>query len=1406
MKIRIFIIFCLFILLRTTAFVHAETTPAAPHIVGWGDNRGGQLGNGIRADSSAAPIRATDAERILAPSHQVLDIASASWSGCLLRDDFTVWCWGGPMSQPGAPAQPARLVEGISSVNWLKGLRNGGIYCAGNDASLWCWDAGQINGLHLDLMKLWYIPEDTKIDYADLARQMRRFYPTHDHACATTTKGEAWCWGNQYADREDLIDDQRNGKVPVPITLPGPVKDMVVTGGDECAVLEDNSVWCWQARGKKVEPKKRGDFGTDALQVQLDSRGVSGCVVDADGTVSCWEVDRPTPEPVKTVDGKILDGVTSIVRTSMARCALRKDGSVWCWGEGALGDPDRPFSQFAGPVRNAALDGPLTNVTHLSSSALSVLAVVAGDDKPSAGTTKSQKEETPAELNGRFLTLVQSGDFEEASTLVKKITEVQVGSPVARKALSSAARAGNVTITKMLIDAYKKTGEQDGFSTITLQELTCDCIPGLRPVPEMVAMLLAAGADVLARDSDGRSALTWVMGRGRADLAPRPVSTAATADDQKTYKLLVEAASKKLGRALLTLPPDNIGLSALKARIDSCQPGKAIFDKPGTFNVTIPKGCSSILVRAWGAGGGEVASYRNFKVNKIAYKEPNVARGGAGGFSTGIFELDEYSRGEVKVIVGGPGSSVEGVTLGKGGANGGGDGGGATGAVEEGGRTGAGGGGRSELQISGKPVLIAGGGGGAGARASGGAGGGDRTRSYLTELESFMLDSNVVKNRLHFGQPGVDGNGGSGGKGSVQTYTDMCRVQGKAGEAQTGGKGGTAELAECSRSMGGGGGGAGYGGGGGGESGSDLWNGSGGGGGGAGLAPALGASFWGGMGTEPANTDDKEYVGQAGRSGKPGLIVVSWPAPVRDAYVNLLSPYKTPESKPLTMATAKPIDCPAIMQDALKAFRYFPIIAEGKMGPDGNFVPDTVYKGFHKSPLIFDIVSFGVLPDKKSSLVLMSEYDGHKVVKGQCGGIYSLKDNSIAAQVLVEAALYKAGLDTHKSRKESPGDSTRYDESERLRNNFTTTFQLMMDAGDRLHALEFSRDTFLDIYKNFMNVTPSKKFPYYERALKNYLEDRRNERTGLCAQEYADNSLYFPNSYPEMLREVIIGGRDPIGNLQEDYQKLFVEAVVSFSRVLASMGEYRAALPGICRFRGSLQIEYALAAISFGQPNLVGESELGYLGSLYDIDLSGLSLRNVQLHTVTWRGVKLSGTDLSGAHFYNAIFEDTDLQDAVLDFAVYNCETVFPKGFDPTSKHMLPTSKRACSKEPQKIDMRDYTVSSGRQIKIRSASLAGLDAARAKLGKVECGWCQIKDANFTDAVAALALDHSTVSNTSFKGADLRGSEWKETTFKNVDFTDAKLEGVRCNNCTYDATTKWPPSFDPEFFGIRKFAQ
>ena len=275
--------------------------------------------------------------------------------------------------------------------------------------------------------------------------------------------------------------------------------------------------------------------------MQIDSRGISGCVVDGDGTVSCWEVDRPTPTPVMTLDGKPLDGVISIARTSMARCALRQDGSVWCWGEGVLGDPESTFSPQATPVRSDGLDGPLGNVTHLSSSALSVLAVIARGNKLLGTTAKAPKEETAEVLNLRFLALVQSGNFKEAAELAKKLPEVQVKKPAAQNAspssagpgealpgvfpdaqasipgaqnaLTSAARAGEVKIAKMLVDAYRKSGTQDGNSTVSLQEITCDCIPGLRPAPEMVAMLLASGADVLARDSDGRNPLTWVMRR-----------------------------------------------------------------------------------------------------------------------------------------------------------------------------------------------------------------------------------------------------------------------------------------------------------------------------------------------------------------------------------------------------------------------------------------------------------------------------------------------------------------------------------------------------------------------------------------------------------------------------------------------------------------------------------------------------------------------------------------------------------------------------------------------------------------------------------------------------------------------------------------------------------------------------
>ena len=309
-----------------------------------------------------------------------------------------------------------------------------------------------------------------------------------------------------------------------------------------------------------------------------------------------------------------------------------------------------------------------------------------------------------------------------------------------------------------------------------------------------------------------------------------------------------------------TSPPNLIYPIPRAKDLPNCPKGELIYTTKGFYNVQLPKGCKSILVKTWGAGGG--------------------ASGGPGGFSMGI--VDVPLDADVSVIVGGAGGRSHTPDRGLGGYNGGGDGGSGLPkgiAVKRGGALfgASGGGGRSELLINSKPVIIAGGGGGVSVSNRPGLPGGGRDSSDLKNAPEVYKKQRNISNEAYLLQ-GSNGAGGNPATGDVPT---IC-LKAKSGGYKKGGNGADAST-ECQ--IAGAGGGGGYGGGAGGN-----YHSSGFAGGGAGLAPEVGITVWGRYGGGlPANTEDIYHQGLIGRAGNDGAVVIIWPAPEPDVFLKALA-------------------------------------------------------------------------------------------------------------------------------------------------------------------------------------------------------------------------------------------------------------------------------------------------------------------------------------------------------------------------------------------------------------------------------------------------------------------------------------------------------------------------------------
>lgn len=292
-----------------------------------------------------------------------------------------------------------------------------------------------------------------------------------------------------------------------------------------------------------------------------------------------------------------------------------------------------------------------------------------------------------------------------------------------------------------------------------------------------------------------------------------------------------------------------------------CSSGSQTFTYTGANQAfTVPPNCTSITIKAWGAGGGGTTGGAS-------------GPGGGGGYSTGTLIVTPGQQ--LTIIAGGGGKGQNSGAMATNAYGGGG-----AGHQSSDWKRGAAGGGRSAVRDnSGAEVITAGGGGGGGddvpSPSSGGRGGGSVGGCGGEQAYTGTCTSNDAQ----YGKGGTQSVGGGGGVAAPWNGVDYCfnwpiETAG-AGSAYTGGN---------SAALGGTGGGSGYYGGGGG-----AWNGAwcytAHAGGGSGYAGGVtGGSTTIATGPTPPNTSDPSYiagvgVGSAaasGANGGNGLVVISW--------------------------------------------------------------------------------------------------------------------------------------------------------------------------------------------------------------------------------------------------------------------------------------------------------------------------------------------------------------------------------------------------------------------------------------------------------------------------------------------------------------------------------------------------
>ncbi|MCC6608538.1 MAG: pentapeptide repeat-containing protein [Burkholderiales bacterium] len=238
-----------------------------------------------------------------------------------------------------------------------------------------------------------------------------------------------------------------------------------------------------------------------------------------------------------------------------------------------------------------------------------------------------------------------------------------------------------------------------------------------------------------------------------------------------------------------------------------------------------------------------------------------------------------------------------------------------------------------------------------------------------------------------------------------------------------------------------------------------------------------------------------------------------------------------------------------------------------------------------------------------------------------------------------------------------------------------------------------------------------------------------------------------------------------------------------------------------------------------------------YGADLTDTDLSGANLVGRSLQGIALRNSRLVGADLREAFLAGPVaaaraneslhgpgrpadLRGTDLTDARLDradlrFALFDCKTRWPAGFDPTQFLLMPVTSAECPGPPLATklfarpgELREMPGLIGgeraraRGPELEKLNLAAIDLSGANLSGFRMWSLDLENA----ALRAADLRHADLAGSNLRGSDLTGADLSGARLGGADFTATKLEGAKLGGARYDDKTRWPAGFVPQDAG------
>jgi len=212
----------------------------------WGQNHKGQMGNGTtQVNGGVAPTAVSNIPTSFVPVH----VDPGGRHVCAAATAGAVWCWGDDdRHQLGTAADGAIAVNVPGPVDTVTGARSvatGLEYsCAvGTDNTVACWGRNNLGQLGRGSLT----PATSAAPVTvTVGAPVARVAAGKAFACALTTAGAVWCWGDNAAGQVgDANAASPRTSAALVSGLGGTAVDVVAGGSHACAVLSTGDVRCW---------------------------------------------------------------------------------------------------------------------------------------------------------------------------------------------------------------------------------------------------------------------------------------------------------------------------------------------------------------------------------------------------------------------------------------------------------------------------------------------------------------------------------------------------------------------------------------------------------------------------------------------------------------------------------------------------------------------------------------------------------------------------------------------------------------------------------------------------------------------------------------------------------------------------------------------------------------------------------------------------------------------------------------------------------------------------------------------------------------------------------------------------------------------------------------------------------